>query len=67
VQVYIAPSRSRPFCRSSTGLRTGEVVIGTVFLLVVVYPGLGFGEAEAAFELLAVDEVVEEGACFGSA
>jgi hypothetical protein len=52
------------FAPAGGGLTEGILVIGTEGLQVVKCPELGFGGAEAAFEPLPVDEVVEEGAGF---
>jgi hypothetical protein len=53
------------FSPAGGGLTEGVLVVGTEFPLVIVGPELGFGGAEAAFEPLAIDEVVDEGAGFG--
>jgi len=49
----------------SDGLAEGEIVVGAVAFLVVVLPELGFGDAEAARNPIAIDEVVHKGAGFG--
>jgi hypothetical protein len=47
------------------GLTEGVLGVGPVVLLMVVGPELGFGGAEAAFQPLAVNEIVKDGAGFG--
>jgi hypothetical protein len=46
------------------GLPGGGSFCRTVGFLVVVYPDLGFGGAQAAFDPLAVNEVVDQGSGF---
>jgi hypothetical protein len=53
------------FAAARGGLTEGVLWVGTVVFLVIVGPDLGFGGAEAAFEPLAVDEIVKDGTGFG--
>jgi len=55
------------FAAAGGGLTEGVLRVRPVGFLMVVCPDLGFGGTEAAFEPLAVNEVVHEGAGFGGA
>jgi hypothetical protein len=53
------------FAAAGGGLTEGVLRVGPVVFLVVVGPDLGFGGTQAAFEPLAVYEVVDEGSGLG--